>query len=174
MTCDSQPRASQPRLSTLLLAFGASAQGAMLSRCSIFANHGAMSSTPCPATSCCAAQCCSVGAGVRKLEVQLTVVVPPTARPCSIAMAPSELARPADSWYRSEYARASSMSLKLSEVFSGPSSSSSTLRPASARISAATPPPAPLPMIATSASSVCGALSVEASMIFQPDAMPAA
>ncbi len=53
-----------------------------------------------------------------------------------------------------------------------PSSSSSTFSPARARISAATPPPAPLPMMATSASIVCGAVSLAASMTFQPEAMP--
>ncbi len=131
-----------------------------------------MSSTPWPTTSCSAAQCFSVGAGVRKLEVQLTVVEPPTERPCSTAMAPSEVARAAPSWYSSRMARPSSMSRKLSEVRSAPSSSSSTFSPARARISAATPPPAPLPMMATSASIVCGALKRAASMTFQPEAMP--
>ena len=48
-------------------------------------------------TSRSAAQNCSVGSGVRKLEVQLTVVEPPTERPCRIVIAPSDvaLARPA-------------------------------------------------------------------------------
>ena len=64
------------------------------------------------------------------------------------------------------------MSLKSAEVFSGPSSTSSTFSPAWLRISAVAPPPAPLPMMATSASSVCGAVSLAASVTFQPEAMP--
>jgi malic enzyme len=42
----------------------------------------------------------TVGVGVRKLEVQLTVVEPPTVRPCRILMALSRVLRAADSWYR--------------------------------------------------------------------------
>ena len=141
-------------------------------RFSICSNQGFISSTLWPTTSHSEAQNFSVGAGVRKLEVQLTVVDPPTERPCNTAMAPSEVARAPPSWYSSRIARPSSMSLKLAEVRSAPSSSSSTFRPASASTSAATPPPAPLPMMATSASSVCGAESLAPSMTFQPEAMP--
>jgi hypothetical protein len=43
-------------------------------------------------------QCASVRGGVRKLEVQLTVVPPPTQRPWSIVIALSSVCRPADSW----------------------------------------------------------------------------
>jgi hypothetical protein len=39
--------------------------------------------------------------GVRKLLVQLTVVEPPTQRPCRMLMALSAVLRAADSWYSS-------------------------------------------------------------------------
>ncbi len=65
------------------------------------ANQGAISALSCPATAYCSAQCCRVAAGVRKLEVQLISVVPPTARPCMMVMAPSLLSRPMPSWYSS-------------------------------------------------------------------------
>ncbi|MNL15084.1 hypothetical protein D3C87_1360550 [compost metagenome] len=62
------------------------------------ANHGAMSASLWPVTACSLAQCASVRGGVRKLDDQLTVVLPPTERPCSTAMAPSAVARAAASW----------------------------------------------------------------------------
>ena len=43
-------------------------------------------------------QYASVGAGVRKLDVQLTVVDPPTQRPCRMVIALSSVLRAADSW----------------------------------------------------------------------------
>ena len=61
---------------------------------------------------------------------------------------------------------------KSDEVTSGPSSIITTESPALARISAAVPPPAPVPTIATSASTVRSSVSVEASMTFQPLASP--
>ncbi len=57
-------------------------------------NQGCSASTDSPLTSCSRAQCCNVCGGVRKLEVQFTSVVPPTARPCRMVMAPSLLVRP--------------------------------------------------------------------------------
>ena len=45
--------------------------------------------------------------GVRKLDVQLMVVEPPTVRPCRILIALSLVLRAADSWYRAGYACAS-------------------------------------------------------------------
>src|SRR5699024_2555872 len=97
----SQPSFSAPLANTELLALGAWRQGATPKRCSICVNHGAISSALAPFTPCLSAQCLRVCAGVRKLDVQLTVVEPPTERPCSTAMAPSEVARPPASWYRS-------------------------------------------------------------------------
>ena len=43
-------------------------------------------------------QYASVGSGVRKLDVQLTVVEPPTQRPCRMVIALSSVLRAADSW----------------------------------------------------------------------------
>ncbi|MNN24050.1 hypothetical protein D3C81_1374640 [compost metagenome] len=77
------------------------AQGAMPRRASTCANHGAMSASLWPLTAWCAAQCASVCGGVRKLDDQFTVVLPPTARPCRMAMAPSAVVRAAASWYSS-------------------------------------------------------------------------
>ncbi|MNF97239.1 hypothetical protein D3C84_800590 [compost metagenome] len=77
-----------------MLAFGGTAQGATPRRCSMRSNQGAMSSGLWPCTPCSLAQCCRVCSGVRKLEAQLIRVVPPTARPCMMVMAPSLLMRP--------------------------------------------------------------------------------
>jgi len=59
-----------------------------------------MSALPWPLTAYSLAQWLRVASGVRKLEVQLISVVPPTARPCRMVMAPSLLMRPMPSWYR--------------------------------------------------------------------------
>ncbi len=62
---------------------------------------------------------------------------------------------------------------KSDDVRSGPSSIRITFSPACARISAAVPPPAPVPTMATSASRVSSRASVDASITAQPPAIPA-
>ena len=135
------------------------------------ANQGARSAALNPRISNSRAQCSSVAAGVRKLEVQLTVVPPPTQRPCRILIALSLVLRADDSWYSWEYASASRI-WKSDDVASGPSSTRTTLRPASLRISAAVPPPAPVPTMTTSASRVRSCDNVDASRTFHPFAIP--
>src|SRR4029079_2698656 len=125
-----------------LLALGATLHGAMPSRSSTRANQGARPGSSNPFSPYADCQCASVVTGVRNELVQLTVVPPPTHRPCRMLIALSAVLRAADSWYRSRYASASQI-LKSVDDFSGPSSTISTRRPASARISAAMPPPAP-------------------------------
>ncbi|MNP64058.1 hypothetical protein D3C76_1595270 [compost metagenome] len=61
-------------------------------------NQGRSASLSSPFTLWAVAQWAKVCAGVRKLEVQLTSVVPPTARPCRMVMAPSLLILPRPSW----------------------------------------------------------------------------
>src|SRR5687768_15396906 len=62
--------------------------------------------------------------------------------------------------------------LNSDEPASGPSSTIATFRPASARISAVTPPPAPLPTTTTSHSISRSRSSAAASIAFQPRARP--
>src|SRR5690606_26727741 len=94
-SCQSMPSEVAPRLRTALLGLAGICQRATLRRCSMVSNQGAISALLMPCTPNSLAQCCSVGSGVRKLEVQLITVVPPTQRPCRIDMAPSLLIRPA-------------------------------------------------------------------------------
>ncbi len=62
------------------------------------ANHGASDPSSARASPCADLQWASVPGGVRKLEVQFTVVEPPTLRPCRTVIALSFVCRPADSW----------------------------------------------------------------------------
>ena len=66
-------------------------------RCSARSNHGARSAASNPKRLYSLAQYASVAAGVRKLDVQLTVVPPPTQRPCRMLIALSFVLRAADS-----------------------------------------------------------------------------
>jgi hypothetical protein len=61
-------------------------------------NHGESDAAAAALRPYASVQCASTRAGVRKLEVQLTVVPPPTQRPCRIVMPLSCVWRPADSW----------------------------------------------------------------------------
>jgi hypothetical protein len=98
MPCQLQPSFSQPALSRLLLALGSPGQAWMLRRFSARSNQGAISASDMPFTPCTSPQCFRVSGGVRKLEVQFTVVEPPTARPCRMVMLPSFVVRAAPSW----------------------------------------------------------------------------
>jgi len=89
-----QPSFSQPSRSSALLRLGSAAQGAMPSRASARSNQGPIVAMSAPCTPKACDQCASVCSGVRRLVVQLTVVVPPTARPWKIATAPSDVLRP--------------------------------------------------------------------------------
>ena len=91
------PILAAPRASASLLALGATSQGRIDSRVSICANHGARSSTENPASPYSRCQNASVAGGVRNELVQLTVVPPPTQRPCRMLMALSRVLRAADS-----------------------------------------------------------------------------
>jgi hypothetical protein len=92
------PSFSQPRRRMSLFSFGATGHGAMARRSSIFANQGASASSVTVVRPWTARQCASVAAGVRKLEVQFTVVEPPTHRPCRMVIDLSFVWRPALSW----------------------------------------------------------------------------
>ena len=86
-----------PTASAVLFGLGAIVHGAMASRASIRSNHGLRSSMPKPVMPNVCAQCASVIGGVRNELVQLTVVPPPTQRPCRIEIALSLVLRAADS-----------------------------------------------------------------------------
>ena len=93
------PSLAAPRLSRSLFSLGGAVQSLTPRRCAIMSNHGAIASwvySPRPKLRC---QYASVAGGVRKLEVQLTVVEPPTVRPCRMLIALSAVLRAADSWY---------------------------------------------------------------------------
>ena len=92
------PSFSQPRLRMSLFSLGATGQGAIDSRSSMRANHGSSPASAARASPWASRQWASVPGGVRKLEVQFTVVEPPTLRPCRIVIALSFVWRPADSW----------------------------------------------------------------------------
>ena len=92
------PSFAAPRASAALFALGATSHGAMPSRASIFANHGASASSSSPAMPSVRFQYASVAAGVRNELVQFTVVPPPTQRPCRMLIALSRVLRAADSW----------------------------------------------------------------------------
>ena len=62
------------------------------------ANHGSRSCGPVRFKPAVSFQWASVRAGVRKLEVQFTVVPPPTQRPCRIVIDLSVVCRAELSW----------------------------------------------------------------------------
>ncbi len=84
--------------STSLFSLGGTGHGAIDNCSSMRANHGSSSASPKPFSPCASRQKASVRGGVRKLEVQLTVVEPPTERPCMMVTPLSFVRRPADSW----------------------------------------------------------------------------
>ncbi len=92
------PIFAAPRASTALFSLGGTSQGAIDRRASIRAKYGASSADDSPSTPCSFAHCRSVTCGVRNELVQLTVVLPPTQRPCRMPIALSAVLRPADSW----------------------------------------------------------------------------
>ena len=86
------PSAAAPRASAALFALGATVHGAIDSRCSIRANHGASSAAPKPAQAVRALPVRRASRrGVRNELVQLTVVPPPTQRPCRMLIALSRV-----------------------------------------------------------------------------------
>src|SRR6476660_2093860 len=91
------PSASAPRRRTSLFSFGATSHGVIFRRRSTRSNHGARSASLKPAMPNVRDQCVNVVGGVRKLDVQLTVVPPPTQRPCNMLIALSRVLRAADS-----------------------------------------------------------------------------
>ena len=94
------PSAVAPRRNRSLFSFGAVSHGVMLSRRSACANQGASASSVRSANAKRSRQNTSVGGGVRNELVQLTVVEPPTQRPCRMVIALSAVLRAALSWYR--------------------------------------------------------------------------
>jgi hypothetical protein len=98
ITAALMPSLPAPRRSRSLFSFGAVSQGPMFSRCSACANQGAMASAPKSFKPKCCCQWLSVAGGVRKELVQLTVVEPPTQRPCRMLIALSAVLRAALSW----------------------------------------------------------------------------
>ncbi len=165
------PSFAAPRASVWLFALGATVHGAIDRRASMRSNHGVIASASKPRRPNSRSQNASVAGGVRNELVQLTVVPPPTQRPCRMVIALSAVLRLADSWYRSGYASRSSMR-KSRDERSGPSSRRTMRSPACARISAAVPPPAPLPTMTTSASSAMSRSAREASITLQPPRNP--
>ena len=117
---------------------------------SMRSNTGARSAGRIPTVPCAAAHSSSTQSGVRSITSQLTVVLPPTARPCSMGCARSSVARAPASAYR-RWVSSASRSVNWLCRQNAPSSSSTTSCPASARRAAATAPPAPLPITHTSA-----------------------
>jgi hypothetical protein len=95
------PSFSAPATSTWLFGFGGVSQGRTHSLCSITANHELIDSTLSCRRPNWRCQKSKTSGGVRKLLVQLTVVEPPTQRPCRMLIALSAVLRDADSWYSS-------------------------------------------------------------------------
>ena len=98
MAAAGMPSRAAPTRSSWLLAFGGTSHGPMCRRCSTCWNHGASASSVRSGNAKCARQCASVAPGVRNELVQLTVVEPPTQRPCRMPMALSAVLRLALSW----------------------------------------------------------------------------
>src|SRR5690606_6616290 len=92
------PSLPAPRRSRSLFSLGGASHGPIDSRRSTISNHGNSASDVKSASPKRSRHQPSVGVGVRKLEVQLTVVDPPTQRPCSTLIALSLVLRAADSW----------------------------------------------------------------------------
>ena len=92
------PSFAPPRRSTSLFSFAGTVQGAIARRRSMRSNHGASAGAVSSLRPKRSRQYASVASGVRKLEVQFTVVEPPTLRPCRIVIALSSVLRAADSW----------------------------------------------------------------------------
>src|SRR6201987_1757835 len=92
------PSAFAPRRSTSLFSLGATGQEITFTRRSTWSNHGARSAASNPERPYSFAQYASMPPGVRNLDVQLTVVPPPTQRPWRMLIALSFVLRAADSW----------------------------------------------------------------------------
>ncbi len=86
MTAAVMPSLAAPRRSRSLFSLGAMSQGPMFSRRSACANQGAIASGDISDKPKCRCQWASVASGVRNELVQLTVVEPPTQRPCRMAI----------------------------------------------------------------------------------------
>ena len=95
MAAAGMPSLAAPRRSRSLFSFGGASQGPMLSRRSACRNQGAIESSVSSVRPKCRCQCCKVLEGVRNELVQLTVVEPPTHRPCRMLMALSAVFRAA-------------------------------------------------------------------------------
>ena len=93
------PSLEAPRRSSSLFSLGAIIQGPTFRRRSACWNHGARASVLKSDRPNLARQWSSVGCGVRNELVQLTVVEPPTQRPCRMLIALSAVLRAALSWY---------------------------------------------------------------------------
>src|SRR5262245_24574513 len=92
------PSFAPPRASAALFSFGGTVHSRIASRSSIRSNQGASDTAERSARPRRSRQYASVGAGVRKLDVQFTVVDPPTQRPWRMVIALSSVFRAADSW----------------------------------------------------------------------------
>src|SRR5512147_691577 len=88
-----------PIANASLFAFGGTSHLEIDSRASMRSNQGASPSGVNSSSPRSCRQCASVVGGVRKELVQLTVVPPPTQRPCRMLIALSAVLRPADSMY---------------------------------------------------------------------------
>ena len=92
------PRRPAPRRSISLFTLAGTIQGPIDRRCSACWNQGDIASSVNSGNAKCSRQYLSVSDGVRNELVQLTVVDPPTQRPCRIAIALSAVLRLALSW----------------------------------------------------------------------------
>ena len=99
IAADWMPSAAAPRASASLFAFGGTFHGAMpslaLHRARTTARDPRSANPSSPNARC---QYARVVSGVRNELVQLTVVPPPTQRPCRMPIALSRVLRAADSW----------------------------------------------------------------------------
>src|SRR5207248_1552765 len=93
ITAAGMPSFSAPRRSRSLFSLGAVSQAPIFKRRSACANHGAIASSVSSVSPNCRRQYASVADGVRNELVQLTVVEPPTHRPCRMLMALSAVLR---------------------------------------------------------------------------------
>ena len=151
------PSFAAPRASAWLFALGATVHGAM---------RGAL---PCARTTASsrrrrihagrtlAPSTRASRGGVRNELVQLTVVPPPTQRPCRMLIALSAVLRPRIPGTGRDTLRARACGNRATSAAALPRAARRAAR-RRARISAAVPPPAPLPTMTTSASSVDVAL----------------
>jgi hypothetical protein len=92
------PSFAAPRARSALFSFGGTVHARIASRSSIRSNQGASAAGEMSVRPTWSCQYARVASGVRKLDVQFTVVEPPTQRPWRMVIALSRVFRAADSW----------------------------------------------------------------------------